>query len=103
MNAPANIVRYATTVSHFMPGIDDETQELRCRILYLRDKSMAAQRTATWDAAQILATIVSIASVYAFAAMPFDQLQTVHKSLMRLMMAATALEVRGPGSDHNGS
>lgn len=103
MNAPPNIVRYASTVSQFLPGIDDETKELRCRILYLRDKSMAARRTATWDAAQILGTIVSIGTQYAFANMPIEQLETVHKSLVRLLVAATALEVRGPGSDRHGS
>lgn len=103
MNAPPNVARYASTVTQFMPGIDDESRDLRCRILYLRDKSMAAQRTATWDAAQILGTIASIGTAYAFASMPIEEIETVHKSLVRLMMAATALEVRGPGSNQHGS
>lgn len=103
MNAPAYIARYRPTVAQFLPAIDDESARLRCGILYLRDKASGAERVARWEASTVLAAIASIATQHAFTEMPLEQLETVHASLVRMMMAATALEVRGPGSDGHGA
>lgn len=93
------MAKYGVVLDAMRPGCVGVERRLRCGVLYLRDRAAAAGERAGWEAATVLAAINSIATVHAFASMPFDQLDTLHRSLTRMMLSAMALETRGPGSD----
>ncbi|RDE06236.1 hypothetical protein [Sphingomonas aracearum] len=97
-SASDRIARYIPTVDTFLPCLGPEEKRLRCGILYIRDKATAAVRHARREPAIILQSVVMIASEQAYATMPIEQVRELRHALVRLMMTASALEERGPGS-----
>lgn len=101
MSAPDNlnppvVVRYGPTIDALRPCCPPDERRRRAGILYLRDRATAALRVAGWEAAGILAHIEALAAVHALAPMPAEELDTLHRQLVRLMSAAMALDMRGP-------
>lgn len=104
MTANANIVapvvvRYGPVLDAMRPGCRGTDQRLRCGILQMRDRATAALRVAGWEAAGVLQHVVALSSVHAFASMPTNELEELHHSMIRLMGAAMALDMRGPRSN----
>lgn len=104
MNAPANIRppvvdMYSATLDALRPCCGEVERRRRCGILYMRDRATAAIPVASFESSMILHTVASIASLHAFATMPPDQLDELHRSLVRLMQVAGALDTRGPRAE----
>lgn len=104
MSAPVSamspmIERYGPVLDTMLPGCRDVERRRRCGILFLRDRATAALRVAGWEAAAILQHIVALASVHGTASMPPSQLEELHHTMIRLMNAAQALDMRGPRGD----
>lgn len=93
---PPHARRYAATVEAFIPCIAADELRKRCGVLYLRDRASRARPIARHEAALVLTSIESLATLHAFRAMPVEQLDTLHRSLGLLMSIATALEHHGP-------
>jgi hypothetical protein len=101
MNAGKVVERYGSALDLLMPGLNEDNRRLRCGILFLRDRAMRAANFASWEAAVALGGIVSLSSVHGYAPMTTEALETLHAALMRMMLAATALETRGPRSEQH--
>jgi hypothetical protein len=97
MNAPAKVApsrdRYIPIVKHHLPACEGKELELRCSILFLRDKAAAAMRRCSEEAEGVLCEVQRIASTYAYANIPTESLGDVRYQLLRLTMAASGLEM----------
>ncbi len=86
--------RHLSAVDTFTPGLPDDERELRARLMLSRDLALARLRDASPDAAELLQAIYSIASRWVFTSATADDLRNVRKSLVRIMLAASALDWR---------
>lgn len=96
MNAPAVIPTnrdvYRPIVARMCPGAIGVEAELRCSMLYLRDHATSAMRTCGDDAYQVLFLIEQIASKYALAPMPIEQLRAIRFQMQRLTACASGID-----------
>ena len=93
-----SVAIYKPALAGLLPGCDGEEARLRCGVLYLRDRAARARPiAATATAGVLLDAINDIAGHYALAPLPLEELDTLHRALVRVMLSAQALETRGPG------
>lgn len=91
-NATGMWQRYLTAVDAFVPGAPSIEREHRARLMLARDLALGRLRDASPDAAELWEAIYSIASRWAFTVAKTTDLQNVRTSLVRVALAANALE-----------
>lgn len=96
MTAPAKIApardRYIPIVRHHLPTCEGRELELRCSILMFRDNSASSMRRCSDEAHGILSEIQRLATIYAFASMPIEELAELRYRLGMLTACASGLE-----------
>lgn len=97
MNAPAKIApardRYIPIIRHHLPTCEGRELELRCSILMFRDTSASSMRRCSDEAHGILAEIQRLATLYAYASMPIEELAELRYRLGMLTASASGLEM----------
>jgi hypothetical protein len=97
VNAPARIRpardRYTGIVKHHLPGCKGEELELRCSILLMRDQAGSSLRQCSEDAAGALSEVQRLATVYAYASIPVEELKELRYRLLQLTQTASGLEM----------
>lgn len=95
MNAPATITpldAYQTIVLHHLPGIAGEEVAIRCALLRMRDKAGRNLHRCSDEAYGSLAEVQRLATLYAFARIPIEELRELRHRLNQLILAANGLE-----------
>lgn len=113
MNAPARIPSdvkrsarrdaYIPIVTAHLPGCAGEELQMRCGMLLMRDSAAARLRWITEEPGYVLEHIQRLTSKYALAIMPFDDLQMLYRTVMRLGMSAAALATLFPAAPAEGA
>jgi hypothetical protein len=97
MNAPAKIKpgrdRYRPIVTHHMPGCRGEELLLRCSILLMRDQAASSLTRCSEEAHGILHEVQRLATAYAYARIPIDELKELRYRLLQLTQTASGLEM----------
>lgn len=96
MNAPAKITpardRYLPIVKHHLPACEGTELTLRCSLLLMRDNATSNLRRCSAASAGVLSEVERLATLYAYAPMPNEQLAELRYQLLRLTAAASGLE-----------
>jgi len=90
---------YLAAVDAFCVGQDEETREMRARIMHMRDRAgqIMQQHDVDWAAGHILSTVQSLGCAYSTAGLDTAELQTLRTSMAELFRIAASLEVIGRG------
>jgi hypothetical protein len=106
MNAHAEIrperAQYEPLVDRFLPGCSGEELALRCSLLLLRDNATQGLNHCSDEAHDPLRAVERLASRYAYASVPLEQLKLLRYELVRLVTVATGLEqfAKAMGEQH---
>lgn len=87
--------RYLGAVDQFLPGCAANEREQRARLMLARDLALARMREAGADALPLWSAAHSIAARWAMSNARCDDLQAVRMALVRLALAAGALDALG--------
>lgn len=91
---------YLPAVDSFMPGCSLHEKRDRARLMLLRDMAVAAQKNASWEAAQALLTVEQLANAHALTRMDAVMLAATRVAVGRLYRTAMFLDE--VFSDHGG-
>src|SRR5206468_4587155 len=96
-HAPAKIAPardpYRMIVRHHCPLAAGEELALGCSILLLRDKATSNLRRCSAEAEPVLAHVERLATNYADASVPTDELKDLRYRLLQLTQTASGLEM----------
>lgn len=101
MNAEAPRWRqYIPTVQAFLPGCEEEELRDRCGLLLMRDQAMATKAGCAEESYYLLEHVERTACAYAFQPMALSRLHALRSALLKVVTAASDLEVfaRNPAS-----
>lgn len=95
MNAPYIPPRradYIPQVRSFMPGVPDAEIPYRTGLLVMRDRAASVGDHYCDDAVGLLGQVIRMASHYAFASMPLDELREIHRLCVMMVTNASGIE-----------
>lgn len=95
MNAYRAPVRddYAPIVRGIIPFCDGEELQLRCSLLLMRDRAMAAKRAACEASWALLDLVERESSQVAFRGMPIDDLREFRRLCVRCVSTASGFDM----------
>lgn len=83
---------YLPTVDALKPGLVDDERRQRAGLMLIRDLAARSSGSASWAAQEAYSTIQSVANACAFEAMSINDLDATRRALLRIALAAQALE-----------
>lgn len=106
MNAQTTITeprwaKYLPVVDAHLPARDDVERRHRANLMLLRDIARTTSADVSWEAAQALQAVATIAEAHALTDMPAGMLEQYRRAVTRLYLAAQQIdlvfEARGDG------
>ena len=89
--------QYRPIVSALLPWCGDKELDLRCSILLLRDQASQSHHRSSSDSVVIYQEIARLGCLYALgSSLSCDQLAMLRQTMVRLMLAAKALDEISP-------
>jgi hypothetical protein len=85
--------RYLPIARHHLPGCEGEELQVRCSILLMRDQASSSLRRCSDEAAGTLNEVQRLATLYAYAPIPLEELKELRYRLLQLTQTASGLEM----------